>query len=55
MPTIQSEDDRKRPDPNDPRTGAAGGDSQPNEADANGDSADRDADEVETDGKELGG
>ena len=51
MPKMQSDDDKKRrPDPYDPRTGATG-DSEPDEADA-----DDDADEeVETDGKELGG
>jgi hypothetical protein len=51
MWTTENDDDKKRFDPYDPRTGATGGDSEPDEADV-----DDDADEeVEGDGKELGG
>jgi hypothetical protein len=51
MPMTQSDDDKKRRDPYDPRTGATGNDTEPDEADA-----DDDADEeVEGDGNELGG
>jgi hypothetical protein len=49
MPTMTSEDDKKRRDPHDPKTGAAGND----EPDEGEDVVDDD--EVETDGKELGG
>ena len=51
MPT-HSDDDRKRPDPYDPRTGATG-DSEPDEADDDAD-LDEDTDEI-GDGEELGG
>jgi hypothetical protein len=48
MPKKKIEDYQKRHDPYDPLTGATGND-EPNEA------ADKADDEVETDGKELGG
>ena len=48
MPTTKS-DDKKRLDPYDPRTGATGND-EPVESDD-----EETDDEVETDGKELGG
>jgi hypothetical protein len=50
MPTAnRSKDHKKRLDPYDPRTGATGND-EPNESEDV-----EDHDEVETDGKELGG
>jgi hypothetical protein len=49
MPTTNSDEDKKRLDPYDPRTGATGND-EPDEAEE----VESD-DEVETDGKELGG
>jgi hypothetical protein len=48
MPKTKSEDYKKRHDPYDPLTGATGND-EPN------DTAKKTDDEVETDGKELGG
>jgi hypothetical protein len=48
MPKKKTEDYQKRHDPYDPLTGATGND-EPSET------ADKAADEVETDGKELGG
>jgi hypothetical protein len=51
MQMTESDDDKKRFDPYDPRTGATGGDSEPVEAGVD-DVADE---EVEGDGKELGG
>jgi hypothetical protein len=52
MPTTHNEDDKKRLDPYDPRTGATGND-EPNELD---DDDDAEADEeIEGDGNELGG
>jgi hypothetical protein len=47
---MTSDDDKKRLDPYDPRTGATGND-EPEEVD----DAEGDDDDVETDGKELGG
>jgi len=49
MPTMQSDDDKKRRDPYDPRTGATGNDEPAADEEAEGD------EEVETDGDELGG
>jgi hypothetical protein len=49
MATTKSEDDKKRRDPYDPRTGATGNDEPDESEDVEAD------DEVETDGKELGG
>jgi hypothetical protein len=49
MPRMLNEDDKKRRDPYDPKTGATGND-EPEE------NTDLEADEdVETDGEELGG
>jgi hypothetical protein len=51
MPNTQSNEDKKRLDPYDPRTGATGNDEPPadEDEDIEGD------EEVETDGDELGG
>jgi hypothetical protein len=50
MPTPNSQDDKKRLDPYDPRTGATGNDEPIENEDVESDD-----DDVETDGKELGG
>ena len=56
MPTPQTEDDKKRRNPNDPRTGSPGNESEPSVTD---DDAELDDDQADSgpdrDRKELGG